>query len=559
MKSLFTSTRKAVSALLLLVGLCAVSVAQGPANYPPTWVYARAYNWNLVGPTGTNNFIFNGAGACQYSPLNNGQPANSIFDFSGSQGASTVYNPVFILDANPALNEVVTPTSTTNTQTQCSFSASPANSHISFTLYSGTGGLQEAITNQLQNTPAFVVVLDKYWYQLISGMPTTTTPQSIISAATGTANVYIVDTTTAPWTYYTWNGSKYVPDASTYGIPFTSLTAIAVPVAPTTVTATCGTNGGGCITTATTGGTIPASGAYTVGYTYVTALGGETTLSTDTAGGATVTTGSGTATNTITITSPAAETGAVGWRPYLTAASGASLSEILYASSCVSASTGQIVLNGVCAIGSSAVITAIITGTATVPTVSSAFPVASGSTSPAQALVSYPPFSVVGASLAAASTTTLGVVNYPTGFLNTLGRSIRMCGTGIAAVSSTASGTLTLATTLASVAGVTSVTPFTVVSGTITGTSQTINFNFCETWTTTVVGSSGKVEAHGWVGYNLAGTTAVSTIGQDIIHASSSAVDLTKQDQIAFTLTPATNALAAGGAQLRTLTVEVLQ
>jgi hypothetical protein len=44
----------------------------------------------------------------------------------------------------------------------------PRNSHTSFTLSSGTAGLQEAITAQLQSTPAFVVVLDKYWYQLVA-------------------------------------------------------------------------------------------------------------------------------------------------------------------------------------------------------------------------------------------------------------------------------------------------------------------------------------------------------------------------------------------------------
>lgn len=555
---------KAAAGALLLVALAITpALAQ---NYPPTWVYARDYNYPAIQSAQQATYSWNGGITCQYTPTGgsvNGV-ALPIFDFSGYIGSTAVYFPVAITEqgAPPVvLNEVVTPSATTNSQTTCGFTASETYSHITFGVSSGTAGLQEAIVGQLQNTPIFNVVLDKEWYTLAANFASYTggsTPANIIYNATGSANVAIVDTTTAPWTFYSWNGTHYVPQSYTGGVQFTSLTSLSAPVALTTVAATCLTNLGGCITTATTGGTIPASGAYTIGATYVTALGGETTLSVDTAGGATVTVGT-TATNTITVTSPAAETGAVGWRLYVSAASGGTLSEILYASSCASASTGQIVLNGVCAIGSSATVTAIITGTADIPAVNTAFPVASGSTSPQQALVSYPPFAVVGASGAAGTAVTLAAVNFPTGYLNTLGRTVRYCGTGIAAVSSTASGTLTLASTLASVAGVTSVTPFTVVSGTITGTSQTINYNFCETQTTTVVGSSGKVEVHGWVGYNLAGTTAVSTYGQDITHASSSAVDLTKQNEVAFTLLPTTNAFASGGAQLRTLTVEILQ
>jgi len=547
-QKLFNVKAVAIVALLALVSLCAF--AQGPSSYPPTWVYARAYNgWNVIGQQ-ASTYTFNGA-VCYYSPYNNGQSA-PIFDFGAYQGATYVYNPVFIQDANTALNEIVTPTSVTNGTSSCGFAATTANSHASFVLSSGTAGLQEAITAQLQTTPAFVVVLDKYWYQLVAAFPSTTTPQSIIAAATGTANVYIVDTTTSPWQFYSWNGSKYVPTSSTGGIPFTSLTAISVPVALTTVAATCATNGGGCISTATTGGTIPASGAYTLGATYVTALGGETTLSTDTASGATVTVGS-TATNTITVTSPAAETGAVGWRLYMTAASGASLSEILYASSCASASTGQIVLNGVCAIGSSATITAIVTGTATVPANNTAFPVASGSTSPLQNLVSYPPFPDQGT----VTTTTvqqLGAVNFATGFLNSLGRHIKLHGTGYATTNST-TGTLTFAVKLASVPGVTTVTPFTAVSGTTTG-SAVVNFTFDVDMTTDVIGSSGKLETHGTVCYNLAGT-AVCTPAQDLIIANGSAIDLTKQDQLEFFLTPTTTGTTH--LQLRQLTVQVLQ
>jgi hypothetical protein len=400
---------------------------------------------------------------------------------------------------------------------------------------------------------------------LVAGFPSATTPQSIIGAVTGPANVGIVDTTTSPWTFYSWNGSKYVADSPTGGIPFTSVTSLVPPVAATTVSATCLTNLGGCITTATTGGTIPASSAYTVGYTYVTALGGETIMSTDTAGGATVTTGSGTATNTITVTSPPPLAGAVGWRLYLTAASGATVTEILYSPTCT-ASTGQFVLQSVCAIGSAATVTAIVTGTALAPTltggtssmntnIAGAFPIASGTTSPLQNIVSYPPFpAYTTTSQTTGLVAVIGQVNWPAGFLNTLGRHLHFHGTGTGTTASSA-GTLTLATKLASVPGVTSITPFTAVGGTNAATAALV-FEFDLDMTTTATGSSGTVEMHGTMCVGLA-HTAVCTSAMDLIVAASSSIDLTKQDQMQFTLTPTSVTLSS--AQLRQLVVTVLQ
>ena len=548
MKFTQTLIRKAVATVALLF-LTGFAFAQGPVTYPPTWVYARAYNgWSLIGQS-ANTYTFNG-GVCNYTPYNNGN-TSAFFDFSGYQGSTLVYNPVWIQDANPALNEIVTPTSTTQSSASCGFAASTANNHTSFQLSSGTAGLQEAITTQLQTTPIFDVVLDKYWYQLVAAFPATTTPQSIIGALTGSVNVGIVDTTTSPWTFYAWNGTKYVVQASTGGVQFTSVTPVAAPTALSTSAASAG-----LITTATTGGTIPASSTYRLGATCVTALGGETTLSTDSASTATIATGSGTATNTITVTSPAGCTtanGAVGWRLYNTAASGASLSEILYTPTCT-LSTGQFVLPGVCAIGSSATITAIITGTATVPAANSAFiPGVNAGNSPLQAMVSYPPFTALG-TLATTVTGTIGEVNFPAGFLNSLGRHIHLHGNGNGATNSTP-GTLTVAATLSSVPGVTTITPFTAVSGTTTA-SAVVSFIFDIDITTTATGATGTVEAHGTVCYNLAGT-AVCSPAMDLIVAASSTLDLTKQDQLNITFKPTTTGVTS--AQLRQFTVQVLQ
>lgn len=87
--------------------------------------------------------------------------------------------------------------------------------------------------------------------------------------------------------------TPYLPD------PYVFLTPPAAPVP----------------TTATTGGTV-AAGTYPVSVTYVNALG-ETTGS---ANGSVTTTGS---TSTITVPSPAAQSGATGWYAYVGQAGGA--------------------------------------------------------------------------------------------------------------------------------------------------------------------------------------------------------------------------------------------
>ena len=220
MTKLSTLTRKAVATVTLLftIGLCA-AFAQGPSSYPPTWVYARAYGaWNLVGQQ-ANTFTFNGQ-VCNSTPYNNGQSA-SFFDFSGSQGSTTVYNPVYILDASASLSEIVTPTSTTNTSATCGFAGSAANSHTSFNLLSGTGGLQEAVTAQFQAPLPMQVVLDPFWYNTVFSYPINTTtpltPESIIKAVTGSSNVTIVDTTSSPYTFWRWSGTAYAAVSLTGG------------------------------------------------------------------------------------------------------------------------------------------------------------------------------------------------------------------------------------------------------------------------------------------------------------------------------------------------------
>lgn len=401
-------------------------------------------------------------------------------------------------------------------------------------LRSGTCGLQEAL-NYAGAQGGGIVLLDPAW-TLLGGT------QAMINAAIVPASVSIQDNRSG--------GGQQI------GLAPSSVTPLAAPTALTTATST-----NGMITGNTTGGTIGASGAYRLGVTYVDAFGGETTLSVDTASTAVVTVSGGT-TNSITVTSPAALAGAVGYRVYMTAASGASLSEILYpvgnAAITGTAVTSTVTGNGVLPsfqIGTPVTINAIITGTAVVPAQNSAY--ASAPVSIPNAIVpSYPPFTALG-TIAAAATGTLGEINLPAGFLNVIGRTLRFKGMYYVTTNGTG-GTVTTELILASIYGVTSITPFTAVSSSIGASALTINFEFDITMVTAATGATGTVECHGTVAYNVAGgTSPVGTIAMDSIHAVSSTIDLTKQNTLSVAHLNTT--LGTSASQLRLLTVEVLQ
>lgn len=157
----------------------------------------NTYTWNL----GTT-----GPGSC-FSPVNQAgtQP---FFVF----GPTAHPFPQWIQDDNTTLSEVVTPSSTTITGSTCGFSAATSNSHTTFWVASGTGGLYEAIyANQKAPYPVTITV-DAFWKNYIASLPTATTLGQLIvgiPAAFGTANIQIVDTTTVPYTTYAWNGQQY--------------------------------------------------------------------------------------------------------------------------------------------------------------------------------------------------------------------------------------------------------------------------------------------------------------------------------------------------------------
>src|SRR6201996_9297174 len=107
--------------------------------------------------------------------------------------------PIKVVDSNPNLTEVATPSSVYIGA--CSINMATQYSHVPpYYLTSGTGGLQEAITaNQTTDGPN-TILLNAEWYKLIP----TGSAASIIASVHGIAALGIEDETTSPFTFYQW-------------------------------------------------------------------------------------------------------------------------------------------------------------------------------------------------------------------------------------------------------------------------------------------------------------------------------------------------------------------
>ena len=115
--------------------------------------------------------------------------------------------PIKIVDNNPALIEIAIPISASINGSYCTVSMPTQYTHTSFYLTSGTGGLQEAITNsKLLSGGPNTIILNAEWYELVSPANAAT----VIASVTGGASFGLVDVTTTPYSYYQWNGSQYV-------------------------------------------------------------------------------------------------------------------------------------------------------------------------------------------------------------------------------------------------------------------------------------------------------------------------------------------------------------
>ena len=138
------------------------------------------------------------------------------------------------------------------------------------------------------------------------------------------------------------------------------------------------------------------------------------------------------------------------------------------------------------------------------------------------------------------------------GELNMSGRTYSLTGYGIYTFAGGSTPNITFTLTLGGV------TIATVVAGALnTAASTNMPFDFSFTFTVATTGSSGTVEAHGYVDMNLTANTPAGVMSyfRDVNTAVSAAIDLTAADTLALTVASG-NAIAS--IQLRLATLEVV-
>jgi hypothetical protein len=537
---------------LCVVTLCALPTqAQNPATWGSAsgryglsaWAInnqrvASQYNYDIDSTFG-GNAISAGAytfpiGTCTQALAFGGGRNLNPFNANAS---------IRIIDIASGSSETVTPAATPVSYAggTCTINFTPANTHTSFHLRSGTCGLREAL-NDLGGLGGEVIVDQKFYDDGCTA--TTITGLTLSSGAGLQANQYIHDISAGQDTWY--------------GLKGTSLSLTAAPSALTAST----------IVPSATGGTIPASGAYRGGITCVDAIGRETALSTDSAAGAVATVSGGSA-NSITITAPGA-TGcpnSVGYRTYLTAASGATLTEILYAPSasttvgnqCTPAANSVIV--SACALTSNSVIVSIITGTAGIP-MSGVVSGGSGATA-----VGYLPFNtlpptpgiqtVYGPFPAITTVTTVqnaAEVVLPAGFFNNgLLKTYRLCAQGNAtAAAVTLAGTFKVTLGPRQATGVQTIDNVNFTASTI-WPAAAANWSYCTNISVEVTGASGQFRSLSDTGFIVSTSAAAAppAFGPqlDSTTALSTAQDISQQLYLNFLFT-------ASASSWTTLTVQ---
>lgn len=254
--------RRILAAFIFLLASLTPAFAQGfnPSG-SPSWVYAKNYGLWAFQNQAANVYTFtplNAINGCQVTQLDYASKP-TFYAFSNAVALA----PVFIADINSANSEVVTPGSyLAPTGTTCGPTLAPSNSHTTFTLQSGTGGLQEAL-NALKT--GGTVILDNSWYGLISGIASqnatltaSTTPADVITNATCVAGETVIDSTSNPWSAYGCNASgKLILQTPA---PKPSIAAGAGAGTSPTIAILAGSNNSNGTFTLTTGTTPSASG-----------------------------------------------------------------------------------------------------------------------------------------------------------------------------------------------------------------------------------------------------------------------------------------------------------
>ena len=437
--------------------------------------------------------------------------------------------------------ETVTPTAVSCysplVYNSCTVTATFTNAHgVGDLVASGTYGLQEAI-NYVRATGGGYVVLEAKWTALGG-------TNAMVAAATAYSSVEIDD-------------NRPSAQAEYYTMQPTTLTALAVPATLTGTTV---------VFTAAPVGTWAAS-AYYFCVTYVDPLGGE--------GPCSLTyTQTPTLNYTANITSPPASTGAVGWRAYAGTGSLATAYLLPITSANCTLTTLEAVFPA-CAIGANGqwataptTTTSLKPNTQVTPTVNVSQTFAQSHTTfgyvptnvlPAGFQTNYGPFVAYGA-LTAGQIAVLGSVQLPTGFLNVIGRTIRV--TGKIALTTVNTATLPYITIGINWAGGLTAgaqVPICSLVPAAAGATSTQNETFSCTMTTNAVGTTaiGSIMTNGWE--NLVAAAGGALLGStiDTGTAAIGSVGLFAQDTLNVVYTSTTNVTA--GEQLLALNIEILQ
>lgn len=379
---------------------------------------------------------------------------------------------------------------------------------------SATVGLQEAI-NAASAAGGGIVVVDAAWFALGG-------TAAILAAATlpSGGNVVIQNNATPS-------------GAGATGQRAGSVTLVSAPATPAA---------------ATVASLVGVTGTWTavttyVKFVYVTATGGLSAASSEYSFTATVSLAIGGP-------GPAASAGAVGYLVFIGTSSGVNYQVVVSATSGTPVQCGPI---SAFKIGTSFTSTTITTIAAPLPPLSSSAFGGTAALPGGSALAVFPPFAAI-ATVTAGTAQEAARIDFPTGFLNYIGRTVRV---KLWAVFTPGSGaTLIPSFNLYSLYTSTAITPWTITTAATSGTTQS-DLTIELTLMTTAVGATGTLEAHGVMLYaGVTGSAPAYLAAGDAITAASSAIDLTKQDTLTFRMNSGVANLTA--VQVRTLTVEVL-
>jgi hypothetical protein len=505
----------------------AIDYAYGVNPATPQWLEVSAGGGTTVTGTGTltvNLGYVVAADGTTFSPLNINAPV--------TVGAG-------------ATLETVTPTAVNcNTPTiysTCNFTASFTYVHgTGEHIVSGTIGLQEAIN--LQNAAGGGAVLLTPSWTVFGGTNSNITSAAVFSS------VYLQDERGN-------NGGIGSGKSLFWTVQPTTLTTIS---APSVLTST---------TTSFSGTGTWSNTSYDICITYVDILGGESACSTA------YSSTNGTANQGLNITAPAASTGAVGWRAY-GGTSSTAMYELATTSSNCTLTTLENVMNA-CAMSSNGVWPTLFVSTTylfpvalgvtnqntPVPQSHTTFAYEPSSATPVSFQTNYGPFgSGTIASCTASDNCPLGTFELPTGYLNQIGRTVRL--TGKIRLTAGASSTLGIYVGTVWPGGVTAGAPVAVcstISGFVFATAASVIDYDC-TMQTDAVGATavGTIAPESWfLGNTAAGTGTTSPQGVENTATTIGSLGLFAQQQFTVYIVPLVAADTV--AQLYSLHIETLQ